>query len=1314
MNSEELLKLLSEAYDHLWHGRFRMALTAAQKVYEEIPNDYNAALCFAWAMLENGSPAKAIELANIAVELSGNAINTRLYRGFFLSRMSIYEGALSDLDSSIATQQSLLIWAYINKARSLAGLGRFFEALVELEKAIVIDEAGSHQLRKVKKWYKIAAGLNGSFSEDKNPVEINMLDEGEEALKQKEYWFALYSSRLILSDPKLAGFHESAQILELEAMTAMYQYRPALEKAEKLKGFFLDNARFSGIYNTLLKLNNKLQVNEPRVPSDEPPAHKDIPLPRPLNSNAGEDKAEILNKRTDFRPVQNSFCEFIDVRMYKPAEDQLNGSRKYLLQFDETAARFIGAEFIFSNPLFRKQSYNLNGEIIWFTDEIEIGRNLFTINVDKNWDMVSFSQSWGTDKPGFWKKGQGKLQILLHGELVCEKWFLVGSADIVQETETPKSDIDTNGLSPVVQKVKTSQINSAASRQKDDPEESIENLMEKLDTFIGLSAVKQSMRDFITYLEFINQRKKLGLRTEGGISIHCVFQGSPGTGKTTIARLMGRILKALGILERGHVVEVDRAALVGQYIGETAQKTDKIISDALGGVLFIDEAYTLVKKSGGNQDFGQEAVDILLKRMEDYGNSFVVIAAGYPDEMSSLLDSNPGIKSRFTHIFNFDDFLPDELITIFELAASKEEFTIEDNAKELLLKEFTRLYRKKDKTFGNARLVNQLFTEAKMKLGKRVVQLQEQERTKEAMTTILASDIESLLSSDKSKDFSVPVDEERLARAVHQLNSLTGIETVKNEIKEIIKLVRYFKEQGGEISDKFSSHMVFLGNPGTGKTTVARLFGEIYSALGILSKGHLIETDRKGLVAGYIGQTAKQTSEIIDKALGGTLFIDEAYSLVKAENNDFGQEAIDTLLKSMEDLRGKFIVIAAGYTDEMNAFLESNPGLKSRFTKTIFFEDYSPSDLLEITINMLSSENLKLDQTAAEALKKHYNELYRNRDKSFGNARLVRNIVEEARRNQMLRLADIPSEERSAESYSEIKQTDLESIISVQKEKKLVRIEGNAELLTGYINQLHSLTGLDTVKKSVDKLINSLKVSKLREERGLSVIEKSLHSVFMGNPGTGKTTVARLISKIYKEMGLLEKGHLIEVDRTSLVAGYQGQTAIKTDNIIQQALGGTLFIDEAYTLSRGANDFGQEAIDTLLKRMEDYKGRFVVIAAGYPNEMEYFLNSNPGLQSRFANIFRFEDYNPRQMLDIAVAIASENGYRLDEGALQYLLDIFTKLFNRRDKNFGNARTARQILYESISNQEERISGLYDCSDEDLITIVIEDVEKIII
>jgi SpoVK/Ycf46/Vps4 family AAA+-type ATPase len=306
---------------------------------------------------------------------------------------------------------------------------------------------------------------------------------------------------------------------------------------------------------------------------------------------------------------------------------------------------------------------------------------------------------------------------------------------------------------------------------------------------------------------------------------------------------------------------------------------------------------------------------------------------------------------------------------------------------------------------------------------------------------------------------------------------------------------------------------------------------------------------------------------------------------------------------------------------------------------------------------------------------------------------------------------DFPPEERHEEAVKLFTIDDLKDLIIPRKVKENLQIEGDPHLVTQYIKELNDLAGLESVKKSVDKLLNSIKVSKLREKRGLKVLPRNLHALFIGNSGTGKTTVARLLSKIYKEMGILERGHLVEVDRTTLVAGYQGQTAIKTDAIIQKAMGGMLFIDEVYTLIKNENDPGQEALETLLKRMDDYHGKFICIAAGVTNEMHDFISANPGLQSRFTNIFIFEDFTPRQMLEIALDISDKNGYKLDEGAWQLLHEIFTELYQKKDMNFGNARTVRNILYKAISSQEERILKIVNPSNEDLCTIMFEDVGK---
>ena len=535
-----------------------------------------------------------------------------------------------------------------------------------------------------------------------------------------------------------------------------------------------------------------------------------------------------------------------------------------------------------------------------------------------------------------------------------------------------------------------------------------------------------------------------------------------------------------------------------------------------------------------------------------------------------------------------------------------------------------------------------------------------------------------------------------------ELDSLVGLEGVKAEVKRIVNLAKVNearRAQGLKVPP-MTYHMVFTGNPGTGKTTVARIVARAFRALGIAKCGQLVETDRSGLVGRYAGETAVKTNAKVDEAIGGILFVDEAYQLASSDSDDYGKEAIATLLKRMEDDRDKLIVIAAGYTDEMRDFLDANSGLRSRFSKTIEFSDYTAKELAAIFRSMAKKNEFVLAADLEEGLDAAMAKLTAKRDRTFGNARFVRQLFEDATGRQANRLAE--SGNLDADALKTLALADL----GLGERKTDVRAPTIDEVLA----ELDSLVGLKPVKDEVRRLIATVRANKLRAEKGLeNNVTMSYNFVFTGNPGTGKTTVARILGKAFRALGVLDRANFVETDRSGLVAKYEGQTAAKTNKLIDSAMGGILFIDEAYQLNQGENDqYGSEAVATLLKRMEDARGSMVVIIAGYSNEMKKFMEINSGLESRFNRTIEFPDYSAQELAEIYRSMAKKAKYRLSDDVEHWLEPYILMLTKKRDKNFGNARWARNLFEKTVERQALRVTDLNDPSAEELQMLRLKD------
>ena len=557
-----------------------------------------------------------------------------------------------------------------------------------------------------------------------------------------------------------------------------------------------------------------------------------------------------------------------------------------------------------------------------------------------------------------------------------------------------------------------------------------------------------------------------------------------------------------------------------------------------------------------------------------------------------------------------------------------------------------------------------------------------------------------------------------------ELDQMIGLGSVKEEVNKLlagIEVERKRREQGLPVA-RVGRHMVFTGPPGVGKTEIALALGEIYRSLKVLRKGHVVEVQRADLVAGYIGQTAMKTLDKCKEALDGILFVDEAYSLA-GEGKDFGHEAIATLMKFMEDNRDRIMVIAAGYPNEMRRFIATNPGMASRFNRTIEFPAYEPKELAAILRLMAKRQRAELPDVLEQSLVPWIESQWRS--EGWGNAREMRNLLDKAGEAQSLRVAVDPTAD-----ISKIEMVDFESVgvslvrtyvpppapppvptiptpapIVVQhslvpsspdhlapRSGRRLKVEATIppeRTLDQALDRLEEMVGLESVKEEVNKLISALEVERLRREQGLVIAPISRHMVFSGPPGVGKTEVARALGEIYRSLTVLRKGHLVETDRSGLVAGYIGQTAPKTLDKCREALDGILFIDEAYSLARPGNDFGQEAIDTLLKFMEDNRDRIVVIVAGYPNEMQRFINSNPGLSSRFTKTIEFPPYGANELAAILRVMAKRQNFVLPDN-LESSLAPWLKV-GMRNKSWGQAREMRTLLERAREAQATRIA-----------------------
>lgn len=874
------------------------------------------------------------------------------------------------------------------------------------------------------------------------------------------------------------------------------------------------------------------------------------------------------------------------------------------------------------------------------------------------------------------------------------------NGEYTQEEKDLLDAIMNNTVAAYIEKCIRQENGDQEAKDEEIPDE-IEAYFENV---VGMQEAKKCLRTLENVLRLSRERDAHEFVDPVAKTTHIAIAGERGSGKTLLAGIIKNFLCDQGV-RAGDAQDCEPQYMMAWDLREKADVDQcDSCSDA---VIVIENLEDLVLDEDLDNGKKLRILKRLEEKMEEHSEDLTFVLTGSRSAIEKMKLLVPTIDNQLFDTIELSPYTTGELLEIMELLANGEGFHIHTECADLLTQKLDT--QRKMTSFMNTITMEQMLNEARKNMAQRY------KLAEETLDFDNEKELVKMLATLMPDDFTENSDEQSLDELCRELDEMTGLHRVKEEVRRQVGRVRMRikAEQAGAVrsNEHGTLHMLFLGGPGTGKTTVAELVGRIYSALGILPNGNrkINTVSRADLVSQYVGGTARLVKEACQRADGGVLFIDEAYSLVNSDHDSYGKEAVDTLIQEMENRRDSMMVIMAGYDEPMNAFLRTNPGLRSRIPNEIHFDDYSVEEMVSIFEGMIKKDRYSYhDHETVERIR-HLIET-KSKAPDFGNARGVRNLYEKVKSAQDERLL------RQQEKGVELDSDDYDQLLAEDIAAVDEGMSKDEKTIDELLEELQSLTGLSGVKKQVVDIVNSVEYAKMMEKRNLSIGKNmgTRHLIFSGNPGTGKSTVATLLGQIYVKLGVLKKNTFVLAKRSDLVGQYVGQTAPRVANKVAEADGGILFIDEAYQLYNGDNDsFGIEAIGTLLSLVEEKRDSLMVILAGYSEDMNRFLDVNPGLRSRFPTTIEFTDYSIDELLEIFTHMCKKEGLLIGEGVNEQVSELIRKKMEKGSKEFANARGVRNLMDQIVTRQRSRIihemGEKKDHSDEELVTIRKEDV-----
>lgn len=802
---------------------------------------------------------------------------------------------------------------------------------------------------------------------------------------------------------------------------------------------------------------------------------------------------------------------------------------------------------------------------------------------------------------------------------------------------------------------------------------------DELSILVGLEQQKKLLREHVATLkEIVDQR---GISALGSINSNILITGNSGSGKTVLTGQIMELMVASGLFDDEDWEPYDSLSIDNLDLDKEPLKA-----------IDLEDAHKFLpeRKDADLTGTPLEYLTVRSRLQLAVGKNPLILIVNGNQELREYIEKRPELNSLFALKISLPDYTPTEVAAICgQILKEKYSLSITQEARDKLCRVFN-YERRNSECFGNAHLADSKASELMMAATR---------RNKGKKVTLVTED------DVTGKEFVPKTIDEVMA----EFDKYVGIDEIKKTMLSIVNSIRSFERLHPGETYVLKDHYIFIGNPGTGKTTIARVFADALSAMGVLPSGQLVEVSPGDLKGQYQGHTSPKVDAAFDRAMGGVLFIDEAYGVWNGENDDFGTEAVTALIKNAEDRRGKMIAILAGYEKEMGVFSTANPGITSRFNVNIKFRDYKGPELTEIARRMIKAQGYTLDNSAELGIGKFFDKMELAKQKDFANARDVRNAVDKAIKTQNTRI----QKESSKPGFDASKEFVLTmNDISGSSEKPPLSVDQ-------VLAQLDDLIGMDDIKQEIRKLANVAMVNRMRMERGLgSAALQPVNIILTGNPGTGKTTIAKRLGEVLHAAGVLPSDKVVEREAKTILSGYINESGRNMEKAVDEAMGGVLFIDEAYNLlpvPGSMNNTGNEALDALMTRMENDKGKFVVVIAGYRDRMEELTRrGNPGLMSRFNKRFHIDDYSAEELIRIFKFNLEKRNFKITGEAEAELRKTVRHMVDNKGLHFGNAREIVNLLNEAMELQGNRIASdisVFDTNPDALTIIEAEDIPK---